>query len=215
MVIGVTGGIATGKSSFTQSLKSMGAIAFSADEAARAILLPNGVVLREIANEFGDKAIAFGRTLDREWLAKKVFSDIGARTKLEGIVHPAILRLLRAQIDATKVDFPLNSIVIVEIPLLYEKNLTEWFDLVAVVTAPENVRIERLKTRNSLDETSARERIAAQWPLDRKIELAEIVVANDEDLEALQLKAETVWKALKALSGRSLNAAEKKSLRSL
>ncbi len=215
MVIGVTGGIASGKSVFTQSLKSKGAIAFSADEAARAVLSTSGAVMRNLREAFGDRAFSPDMKLDRDWLAKKVFSDFSARETLEGITHPAILRLLRAQMEATQVDFPPQCIAIVEIPLLYEKNLTSWFDLVVVVSSSESARIERLKLRNSLDETSARARFAAQWPLERKIALADIVIANDGDLEALRLKANEFWKALKALSGRSLNAAEKKFLRSL
>ncbi len=215
MVIGVTGGIASGKSSFTQSLKSKGAIAFSADEAARAVLLPSGAVMRSLKEAFGARVFLNDMSLDREWLAKKTFSDFSARETLEGITHPAILRLLRAQLEATQVDFPPHCIAVAEIPLLYEKNLTEWFDLVVVVSSSESARIERLKLRNSLDETSARARFAAQWPLERKIALADIVIANDGDLEALREKATKFWKALTPLSGRSLNAAEKKFLRSL
>ena len=215
MVIGVTGGIASGKSSFTQSLKLKGAIAFSADEAARAVLSHSGAVIRNLRKAFGERAFSSDSKLDRDWLAEKVFSDFSARETLEGITHPAILRLLRAQMEATQVDFHPLCIAVVEIPLLYEKNLTSWFDLVVVVSSSESARIERLKLRNSLDETSARSRFAAQWPLERKIALADIVITNDGDLEELRQKAAEFWKALNALSGRSLNAAEKKFLRSL
>lgn len=185
-VLGITGGIATGKSLVTRRFRQQGALVFSADEAARAILTPGGSVLDAIRDAFGAEMLLPDGSLDRARLGQRIFADAAARARLNRLTHPPILRLLRAQIEAAREDFPC-ALIAVEVPLLYEANLQDWFDSVLVVTAPERAQIARLRARDGLSEAQARQRIAAQRPLKDKAARADIVLSNDgtpADLEA-------------------------------
>src|SRR5204863_3844003 len=99
MVLGITGGPASGKSTVTRMLRDRGAVTFSADEAARAVLVPGGPLLLALGAEFGPEVLNPDGTLNRAQLGRRVFADQGARKRLNDLTHPAILRLLRAQID--------------------------------------------------------------------------------------------------------------------
>jgi len=192
-LIGLTGGIATGKSAATRLLALRGAVTFSADEAARAVLVRNGPALRRIALEFGSEMLTVPGDLDRARLGRTVFADSAARRKLERILHPLIRSLLRAQIEAAQRDLPLETVIVVEIPLLYEGGLETWFDQVVVVTASEAVQRERLRLRNGLNAEEAGRRIAAQWPLERKVSRADYLLVNDGSLQELDAAVENLW----------------------
>ena len=207
MVIGITGGIATGKSLALRFFQKKGTIAFSADEAARTLMYPGSTIVEKIADVFGRRTLSTNPEnrsgIDREKLSKIVFNDERSRQKLNQITHPAILRLIRAQIDAVRVDFPPDTVVVVEVPLLYEANLASWFDLVLVLKASERVQIERLKMRNSLDEKSALSRISAQLSLAKKCELADFVIENDGLIEDFESGLENFWVSLHSLKTSS------------
>lgn len=175
--------MATGKSTVMHHLKARGATVFSADEAARATLTPE--VLEAIASAFGPDVLLADGNLDRQRLGEKIFADPQARQTLNRITHPPVLRLLRAQVDAAKADLPGDTLIAVEVPLLYETGLSDWFDSVLVVSAPEPVQIARLMARNGLTEAEARRRIAAQWPLQDKEAQADHVIVNDGTPEQL------------------------------
>src|SRR2546425_2659071 len=115
-VIGITGGIGTGKSTVTELLRELGAITFSADEASRTILMPGGEALREIAEAFGESVLLPDGSVDRAKLAEIVFSDSADRERLETITHPRILLLLRQQIDQARKQNPPDSFIVVEAP---------------------------------------------------------------------------------------------------
>jgi dephospho-CoA kinase len=195
-LIGLTGGIATGKSAVTRLLAAQGAVTFSADEAARAVLARNGPALRQIAQEFGPEMLTPLGDLDRARMGRTVFADSEARHKLERILHPLIRSLLRAQIESAQRDLPADTPIVIEIPLLYEGGLQTWFDQVVVVTAPEAVQRERLQQRNGLDAQEADRRIAAQWPLERKVALADHVLVNDGSFSQLKAAVENLWPLL-------------------
>lgn len=196
-LIGLTGGIATGKSTVTRLLAALGAVTFSADEAARAVLVRNGPALRRIAAEFGPEILTPAGDLDRARMGRAVFADDSVRQRLERILHPLIRSLLRAQIEAAQRDLPPDTLIVVEIPLLYEGGLETWFDQVVVVAAPETVQRERLQQRSGLNAEESRRRLAAQWPLDRKIARADQVVVNAGSLPQLEAAVETLWPLLK------------------
>ena len=128
MVVGVTGGIASGKSAVTRRLRDRGAVVFSADEASRAVMAPGRPVVTALAKEFGPGFVSPDGTLDRAALAARVFPSAEARERLNRIVHPAILRLLHAQIEAARADLPAGTLIIVEVPLLFETNIAGWFE---------------------------------------------------------------------------------------
>lgn len=196
MILGVTGGVASGKSTVMRMLEERGAVTFSADDAYRAVLTPGGPLLQELVSEFGREILAADGTLDRARLGSRIFSDSEDRARLNRLVHPAILRLLRAQIDAAEEDAPLGTIVAVEVPLLFETNLAGWFERIVVVTASESTQIARLKARNELTAMDARNRLDSQWPISKKAERADFVVCNDGSLEDLELAVGRLWAEL-------------------
>ena len=198
-VIGITGGLATGKSLVTALLQEQGAVTFSADEAARAVLDPGGRVLAEIARAFGPEVLLPEGRLDRALLGERVFRDPQARERLEQITHPPILSLLRAQIEAAASDLSAGAVIGVEVPLLYETHLQGWFDHIVVVAASETTRIARLRIRNGLSESQARNRLQTQWPLTAKIARADYVINNDGALSALKAAVEDLWNRLRPL----------------
>ena len=207
MLIGITGGIATGKSLALGFFRKKGAIVFSADQAAHSLMYPGSKIVEKIADVFGRQALSNDSENhsgnDRKKLSKIVFNDERSRQKLNQITHPAILRLIRAQIDGVRVDFPPDTVVVVEVPLLYEANLASWFDLVIVVKASESVQIKRLKTRNSLDEKSALLRISSQLSLARKCEMADFVIENDGSEEDFERCLEGFWVSLHSVKTRA------------
>ena len=199
MLVGITGGIATGKSQVTGLFALLGATTFSADEAARAVLEPHGLVIQEIVRAFGPDMLCPDGQLDRSRLAGVVFSDPQARDTLNRILHPPIRRLLRDQIEAAQYDLPPRSVIAVEIPLLFENNLVHWFERIVVVTASEATQLERLRLRNGLNADEARRRLAVQWPLADKIVRADDVITNEGTLEELKQAVEALWKRLARL----------------
>ncbi len=188
IVVGVTGGIATGKSRVMTLLRENGAVVFSADEAARAILIPGGTVLQEIAATFGTQVLNPDGTLDRSQLGRLIFANTDARERLNRITHPPILRLLHDQIMAARADLPSRSLIAVEVPLLHETHMEKWFDRVLTVAASEPVQIARLMQRDGLGAENARQRIAAQMPLTEKIRRSTDVLWNEESEEILKKK---------------------------
>ncbi len=188
IVVGVTGGIATGKSRVMALLRENGAVVFSADEAARAILVPRGAVLEEIAAAFGAEVLNPDGTLNRSRLGECIFADADARERLNRITHPPILRLLHDQIMAARVDLPTRSLIAVEVPLLHETHMENWFDAVLTVAASETVQVARLMQREGFSERDARQRIAAQMPLTEKIRRSDEVLWNEESEEILKKK---------------------------
>lgn len=199
-VIGVTGGIATGKSLVTQLLQAKGATVFSADEAARAVLSPHSPLLEAIARAFGGDMLLPDGSLDRARLGQRIFQDAQARAQLNSLLHPPILRLLRAQIESARRDLSSGAVIAVEVPLLYETNLQRWFDRVVVVSAPEALQIARLCAREGIDSEEARQRLKSQWPLTAKVARADYVITNDGSLADLAMAVDRLWKALQ--SGR-------------
>lgn len=194
--VGLTGGVASGKSSVLRLLAERGAVAFSADEAARATLAPDGCVLRRIREAFGDGVFAPDGTLLRKRLAAIVFDDAEARQTLNRITHPPILRLLHFQMESAQHELSPKSIVVVEIPLLYEEGLQGWFDLVAVVSAPQEAALKRLASRNGLTQEEAIKRLQSQTPLEEKAAKADIVVENNGGLQELATATDNLWRLL-------------------
>ena len=190
MIVGITGGIATGKSRVTQLLHDRGFLTFSADEAGRAVIFPGSPIFQQITHTFGKLALTASGELNRQWLGALIFADSSARQALEQITHPAILRLLRAQLTAVETDFSRGQLVAVEVPLLYESHLETWFELIVVVTASLETQVERLRLRNGIDRYQAMLRISSQLPIAVKQDLADFVISNDGTEEELEISVE-------------------------
>ena len=173
----------------------MGAITFSADEASRAVLSKGGPVVSQIAAQFGSHVIAESGTLNRNALAEVIFADPQARLWLNSIIHPRIRRLLRDQIESACDDYP-GKVVAVEVPLLYEGGLENWFERIIVVASSEAVELNRLMARNGLSREEANRRIRAQMPLAEKVKRATYVVYNNGPMAALAPQVAAIWNSL-------------------
>ncbi len=178
-IIGLTGGIATGKSTVAQLLRERGAEIVDADVIAREVVEPGQPALEEIRECFGERALDPAGRLDRAWIAQSVFADPGLRQQLEAIVHPRIRERARRRLEELAVRDPAPELVVWVVPLLFETGLHEQLDEIWVVAVAPSTQVSRLMARDGLDEAEARRRVAAQWPLERKLELADQVIDNE------------------------------------
>lgn len=177
MNIGLTGGIATGKSSVSAYLASKGALLIDADVIAREVMLPGHPVLAAAVQRFGQAILNEDGTLDRKKLGSIVFEHPEERKALEAITHPAIRKEMRERAAAYELNHP-DKLVVSDIPLLYESGLEEGFTEVMVVYVPRAVQLERLMNRDQMTQADAEARIAAQMDIERKKERADIVIDN-------------------------------------
>ena len=210
-VVGLTGGIATGKSAVAGELQRLGAVVLSADAAAREVTAPGGPAMPGIVARYGSDVLRPDGSLDRAALAARVFADVEERRALEELTHPHILRLLRERIDAALHAQP-DAIVVVEAPLLYEAGMRPWFDVVVVVAASEETQVSRLCRLRDMSHEEALARIRAQWPLPEKVADADYTVWNDDDPGALPARAGEAMRAIRerlARGGDAVPPAEK------
>nr|WP_154983050.1 dephospho-CoA kinase [Paenibacillus xylanexedens] len=177
MNIGLTGGIATGKSSVSAYLASKGALLIDADVIAREVMLPGHPVLAAAVQRFGQAILNEDGTLDRKKLGSIVFQHPEERKALEAITHPAIRKEMRERAAAYELKHP-DKLVVSDIPLLYESGLEEGFTEVMVVYVPRAVQLERLMNRDQMTQADAEARIAAQMDIERKKERADVVIDN-------------------------------------
>jgi dephospho-CoA kinase len=203
-LIGLTGGIATGKSTVDRMLAARGATVIDGDELAREAVRPGEPTLDRVVERFGKGILSPDGSLDRGRLGRIVFADSDARHDLEGITHPRIIELTRERIaTALSGTAPL---VVVDIPLLFENAREGMFDGVLLVYAPPDVQVRRLRERNHLDETAAQQRLAAQLPIDDKRARATWIIDNSGDEAAAQRAVDAWWDAnvvSARVSGRS------------
>ncbi|MGB9483490.1 MAG: dephospho-CoA kinase [Candidatus Dormiibacterota bacterium] len=190
-VIGLTGGIASGKSTVAQMLGERGAWVVDADQLAREVVSLNSPALEEIAQTFGEAVLASDGSLDRAQLGEVVFSDDSAREQLNAIVHPRVLELSREEIR--KAAGAGAQLIVYDVPLLFETSRQQEFDGTLVVWVDPLTQLLRLRLRTGLDEDQARARIAAQMPLSRKRELANWVIDNSGSLEATRALLDDLW----------------------
>ena len=193
-LIGVTGGIATGKSTVGALLAARGAAVIDADLLAREVVLPGERALAEVAERFGDDMLQPDGSLDRARLGALVFADPDARRDLERITHPRITALMQERIaQALAGPAPL---VAVDIPLLFENARESLFEGVLLVYAPRDVQIRRMRERNGLDAEAAAQRLAAQIPIDEKRGRATWVIDNSHGVEATTRAVDAWWEAV-------------------
>ncbi len=187
--MGLTGGIASGKSEVSRRLVELGAVLVDADVIAREVVEPGTEGLEEVAEAFGREVLADDGALDRAALGAIVFADPGRRELLNSIIHPRV-RARAAEIAARA---PAGSVVVQDIPLLVETGQAGNFDVVVVVDAPDEVRIRRLEERNGLSEEHARARMAAQASREERLAAADHVVENAGTLEELRTAVDRLW----------------------
>ena len=190
-LIGLTGGIATGKTTVNRMLAARGAAVIDADVLAREAVRPGEPTLERVVEHFGAGILHADGSLDRARLGAIVFADPTARRDLEAITHPRILELMQERIAAAMAgDAPL---VVVDIPLLFENGRETLFEGVLLVYAPADVQVRRLHERNQLDETAALQRLSAQLPIDEKRARATWVIDNSGSPDATQREVDAWW----------------------
>ncbi len=195
LVFGLTGGIATGKSTVSRLIRERGEVVLDADEVAREVVEPGQPALEAIAARFPGVVATDGR-LDRAQLAERVFSQPAERAALNAIIHPRIqARVLERTQELARAGAPR---VIYDAPLLIENRLHLGMDGVVLVVAPPEVQLERLMARDGLVRAKAEARIAAQLPLDEKRQHATWVIDNGGSLEETQRQVEAVLGELRA-----------------
>lgn len=193
-VIGITGGVATGKSTVTRMFGELGAQMISADELARDVLAKGGAAYPDTIKRFGKGILAENGEIDRAALGSIVFSDPEARADLNAITHPHIIAAMRQAIDRFRKAPPApDAVMVAEIPLLLECGLTEIVDEVLVVAAEPETQQCRLTTRSKLTAEEARRRIESQMRIEQKVERADRVIWNSGSIEHLREAVKAVW----------------------
>ncbi|WP_238654746.1 dephospho-CoA kinase [Paenibacillus piscarius] len=185
MIIGLTGGIASGKSTVSALFVREGAALVDADIIAREVMLPGHPVLAAAVQAFGERILRPDGTLDRAGLGEIVFRDPEALQTLNHLTHPAIRKEIKERMNALEQDDP-QRLVIVDIPLLYESELDTLFEQIIVVYVPRRVQLARLMERSGMTLEQAEDRIAAQMDIELKRRRATYVIDNSGGLEATE-----------------------------
>jgi dephospho-CoA kinase len=175
ILVGLTGGVATGKSTVAKMFARCGAVVIDADQLARKAVQPGKPAWREIVRTFGRGILNPDRTINRRALGAIVFHDKKKLRRLERIVHPRVARE-QARLTKQALRNNPNAVIIYDVPLLFEAGIDKRVDKTIVVTADRETQIARLAKRNGLTRAEALRRIKSQWPLSRKIRRADIVI---------------------------------------
>jgi dephospho-CoA kinase len=195
MNIGLTGGIACGKSTVSAMLVHRGAILVDADQIAREVVEPSSPVLHEVAEQFGNEVLLLDGSLNRKKLGEMIFGNDEARKKLESLLHPPIRALMRGRMEAFEQLHP-DKLVVVDVPLLYESGLEYMFDKILVVFVPRDVQLQRLVERDKLSLEQAEARLKAQMDIELKRERADIVIDNRGTLEETEKQIGDLWRRM-------------------
>lgn len=201
LLVGLTGGIGSGKSTVARLLAERGAVVLDSDLLAREAVEPGTQGFDAVVERFGGTVVAGDGSLDRAALASIVFADDDARADLEAIVHPEVRRRIA---EAVASHAETDAVVVVDSPLLIETGAHEGFPLVVVVTASDDTRVARLVAKG-MSEQDVRARIAAQMPLDEKAEYADAILDNEGSEVDLEGQVDLLWADLheRALSSRA------------
>jgi len=194
-IIGLTGGIGSGKSTVSAMLRDLGATVIDADEGARAVVQKGGPAFDEVVATFGREVVGKDGQLDREKLADLVFRDEAARQKLNAITHPRVRAWMAERMQAAPDAGA--EVVVLDIPLLFESGSAEGMDEIVVVWAPEDQQVARAVGRGGR-EADVRARVKAQMPLDEKRARATRVIDNSGSIRQTLRQVEGLWKELTA-----------------
>lgn len=199
ILVGLTGGLATGKSSVARLFQDNGAYVIDADELARQVVQPGKPAWRDIAQTFGAKVLNPDRTLNRAALAAVIFRNEAKRRRLNAIVHPRVARE-QAKLTRAIVQKDPGAIIVYDVPLLFEAGVDKRVDKIIVVTADRATQIRRLMTRNGLTRAEAVRRLRAQMPLRAKIARADEVIDGTLSFAQTKSEVERIVSQLKSLA---------------
>ena len=195
MIVGITGGMGSGKSSFARKLEELGAKRIDADRVGHRVI-ERPEILRDLLAAFGEDLINPAGELNRRELGRRAFADEASCTRLNQIVHPLLEKELKNQIDRAR-NPGSENVVVVDAALIFEWGDLQRFDVIVVVDAKEEVRIERLIRGGMISEAEVRRRMACQMPVEEKAARADWVVDNNGSLQDLRREAEHLWPKLR------------------
>jgi dephospho-CoA kinase len=198
LLLGVTGGIASGKSTVANMLGALGAPIVDTDIIARAVVEPGKPAWKEIVAYFGEQVLQKDGFLDRKKLSDIVFRDPERRKALEGFTHPRIRKAVAGKIREIAGNDP-DAIIQVVIPLLIESGQRHRYHKTLLVYIPREMQIERLVKRDGINREEAIMRLEAQMPIDEKVAHADFVIHNEHSLEETRKQVEDLWRILKRL----------------
>ncbi len=200
LIIGLTGGIVSGKSTVARMFKDLGAKIVDADKLGHKVILPQGAAWKRIIKIFGKDILKKDQTINREKLGKIVFANQNLLKKLNKITHPEIIKLIKKEISLAKDDSKEEKkILIIDAALIYETKIDRLMDKIIVVYLDEEEQLKRLIKRNNLSEKEALQKIKSQIPLKEKIEIADYVIDNSNSLDKTKEQVETIWQEIVSL----------------
>ena len=202
--VGLTGGIASGKSTVSEAFARLGAKVLDADKVAREVVLPGQPAWLALQQVFGPEFFHPDGKLRRSKLRRLVFADPEKRSKLNAIVHPEVMREIKRKSEQMMAEAP-DAVFLVDVPLLLEVGAADRFDRVVVVYVREEVQLQRLMQRDRLSVEEASQALSMQIPLRDKVEQADFVIDNSGTLEETLAQVEKAWRKLLALGRAGAN----------
>ena len=197
LIIGLTGGIVSGKSTVALMFKDLGAKIVDADKLGHSVILPHEPAWEKIVKIFGKDVLQNDLTIDREKLGKIVFANQSLLKKLNDITHPEITKIIKKEIDSLKnKTYNQKKILIIDAALIYEAKIDRLMDKIIVVYIDEDEQIKRLIKRNNLSKDEALQRIKSQMPMKEKVKMADYVIDNSNSLDKTKKQVEKIWKNL-------------------
>ncbi|HDP37031.1 MAG TPA: dephospho-CoA kinase [Candidatus Atribacteria bacterium] len=201
MIVGLTGGIVSGKSTVASMFKDLGAKIVDADKLGHSVILPHKPAWEKIVKIFGKDILQNDLTIDREKLGKIVFANQPLLKKLNEITHPEITKIIKKEIDSVKNKTDnQKKILIVDAALIYEAKIDRLMDKIIVVYIDEDEQIKRLIKRNNLSKDETLQRIKSQMPMKEKVKMADYVIDNSSSLNKTKKQVEKIWEELMSLA---------------
>ena len=195
LLLGITGGIATGKTTVVDMFAQLGAAVIDFDILARLVVEPDKPAWKEIVSYFGEQVLMENRALDRKKLSQIVFQDRQKRKKLESFIHPRTLEEFVNQVNDITQKSP-SAIILADVPLLIEVNWQYLFHKIVVVSESPEKQIERLTKRDNISPEEAHNILKAQLPIDKKAGYADFVIDNGDSLQETRAQVEKLWQEL-------------------
>jgi len=202
LVAGLTGSIATGKSTVSGILKELGAFIVDADRAAHEVVLPGTKAFNEIVRIFGKEILQKSGEIDRERLGRIIFNDSAMRSILEEVVHPEVVHSMDEQIRSIKSGFP-DAVVILDVPLLIETGMHKGVGEVIVVYCPEDMQITRLMVRDNISREDALAKVRSQISIEEKRRYATLLIDNSASRDNTRIKVEDLYGRLREKGGEA------------